>query len=97
MRLLTLLIAVTFAVAGPIRENDRSIVLDDGTLDGYPAPPQPGRDVDDFQCTKSNGLCCAGDDNNGDGVGGPDGGTGPVLFNCLNSMCCALITEYFAC
>lgn len=96
MRLLTLLIALGFAVAGPIRENDKTILFDDGTWDGYPAPPQPGRDVNDFQCTKSNGLCCAGDDNSGDGVGGPDGETGPVLFNCLTSMCCALITEYFA-
>lgn len=97
MRFLTLLIAVTFAVAGPIRENDETIVFDDGILDGYPAPPQLGSDVRDFQCTKNNGLCCAGDDNYGDGVGGPDGETGPVLFNCLHSMCCALITEYFAC
>lgn len=94
MRLLTLLIAVGLTVAGPTRENDETILFDDGTWDGYPAPPQPVIDVNNFVCTKSNGLCCAGDDNSGDGVGGPDGGKGPVLFNCLNSMCCALNTEY---
>lgn len=89
MRLLTLLlIAVGVTVAGPTREKDETILFDDGTWDGYPAPPQAARDVNDFQCTKRNGLCCAGDDNGGDGVGGPDGGTGPVLFNCLSSMCC---------
>ena len=88
MRLSTLLIAtvVYHTVASPIRENDETILFDDGTWDGYPAPPQPGMDVNDFRCTKSNGLCCAGDDNSGDGVGGPDGETGPVLFNCLSSM-----------
>lgn len=94
MRLLTLLIAVGFTIAGPTRENDETILFDDGTWDGYPAPPQSGINVNDFLCTKRNGLCCAGDDNSGDGVGGPDGGTGPVLFNCLSSMWCALMTQY---
>lgn len=93
MRLLTLLIAVVFTVASPTREKDERILFGDGTWDGYPAPPQQGIDVNDFRCTKSNGLCCAGDDNINDGVGGPDGGTGPVLFNCLNSRRFALFTE----
>lgn len=94
MRLFTLLIATvvlcytTFASPSPsqTRENDETMLFDDGKWDGYPAPPQPGMnmDVNDFRCTKKNGLCCAGDDNIGDGVGGPDGETGPVLFNCLS-------------
>lgn len=94
MRLLTLLMATvvvyytSFASpsprSSPIRENDETILFDDGTWDGYPAPPQLGMDVNDFRCTKKNGLCCAGDDNIGDGVGGPDFETGPVLFNCLS-------------
>lgn len=94
MRLLSLLIAtVVYTVASPIRENDEMILFDDGTWDGYPAPPQLSMDVNDFRCTKSNGLCCAGDDNSGDGIGGPDGETGPVLFNCLSSMRFALFHQ----
>lgn len=88
MRLLILLIStVGFSVASPTtREMDETILFDDGTWDGYPAPPQPGIAINDFRCTKRNGLCCAGDDHSGDGVGGPDGERGPVLFNCLSSM-----------
>lgn len=94
MRLFTPLIAISvFTVASPTRENDETILFDDGTWDGYPAPPQPVIDVNDFQCTKSNGLCCAGDNNSGDGVGGPDSGTGPVLFNCLSSMSLCIIYQ----
>lgn len=91
MLLLTPLIAaVFFTVANSIRENDEPSLFDVKPWDGYPAPPQTGIDVNDFKCTKSSGLCCAGDDNIGDGVGGPDGDTGPVLFNCLSSMRFAL-------
>lgn len=87
MRLSSLLIAtVVYTVASPIRENDETISFDDGTWDGYPAPPELSVDVTGFRCTKGNGLCCTGDDNKGDGVFGSGGETGPVLFNCLSSM-----------